>query len=132
MKTTMVVGYSVSSTFTVTESMCPSFNDTVIHSICSTWDMAHQFEIAARKALEPHLEDGEQGIGSYISIEHLKPAPVGATVIVKATVVEIDESTVVCEIDASTNNHLCASGKQVQRVLPTSTIARIIEAATSQ
>ena len=132
MKATMQVGNTAFNAFTVTQQMQPCFQSTVIHPICSTWDMAHQFEIAARKTLEPHLEDGEQGIGSFLSIDHLKPAPVGVTVDITATVTEIDESTVVCEMTAKTGDQLCATGKQVQRVLPTSTIDRIIEEAASQ
>ena len=61
MKATMQVGNTAFNAFTVTQQMQPCFQSTVIHPICSTWDMAHQFEIAARKTLEPHLEDGEQG-----------------------------------------------------------------------
>ena len=132
MKTTIQVGNIASISFSVTEQMQAMFDDRVIHPVCSTWDMAHQFEIAARKALEEHLEDNEQGIGSFLSIDHVRSAPVGAEVEVVATITELDETIVVCEIAATVNGTECATGKQVQRVLPSSTITRLIDDASSQ
>ncbi len=132
MKTTIQVGNIASISFSVTDRMQAKFDDRVIHPVCSTWDMAHQFEIASRKALEEHLEDNEQGIGSFLSIDHVRPAPVGAEVKVVATITELDETTVVCDITATVHGTICAKGKQVQRVLPSSTITRLIDDANSQ
>ena len=94
--------------------------------------MAHQFENAARRTLESHLEDEDQGIGSFLSLDHVKPAPIGSTVEVEATITELDRTTVVCEIVATIRGEICATGKQVQRVLPSSTISRLIDDSTSQ
>ena len=91
--------------------------------------MAHQFEIAARKTLEPHLSDGEQGIGSYLSIDHCSPALVGKTVSVQATITELDDTSVICELTASIGSVVCATGKQVQRILPCSVIHSLIKKA---
>ena len=132
MKTTIQVGNTANISFSVTENMQAMFNGRIIHPVCSTWDMAHQFEIAARKALEEHLEDEEQGIGSFLSISHVKPAAVGAKVEVVATITELGETSVVCEITATVQGEVCAMGNQVQRVLPSSTITRLIDEATSQ
>ncbi len=92
--------------------------------------MVHQFEIAARKTLEPHLLDDEQGIGSFISIDHCSPAPVGKTVSVQATIASLDNSSVICELTATIGEVVCATGKQIQRVLPCSVIHSLIEKAT--
>ena len=132
MKASIQVGNITRISFSVTEKMQAMFDGRVIHPVCSTWDMAHQFEIAARKALEEHLEDNEQGIGSFLSIDHVRPAPVGAEVEVVATITVLDKTTVVCEIAATVNGTECATGKQVQRVLPSSTITRLIDDASSQ
>ena len=132
MKASIQVENITRISFSVTEKMQAMFDGRVIHPVCSTWDMAHQFEIAARKALEEHLEDNEQGIGSFLSIDHVRPAPVGAEVEVVATITVLDKTTVVCEIAATVNGTECATGKQVQRVLPSSTITRLIDDASSQ
>ena len=132
MKPTIQVGNTSSISFTVTEQMQARFDGHVIHPVCSTWDMAHQFENAARRTLESHLEDEEQGIGSFLSLDHVKPAPIGSTVEVEATITELDRTTVVCEIVATIRGEICATGKQVQRVLPSSSISRLFDDSTSQ
>ena len=132
MKPTIQVGNSASFTFCVTPEMQPTFGGETVHPVCSTWDMAHQFELAARQTLEPHLDEDEQGIGSFISIDHCAPAPVGKTVFVEAIISEIDESSVVCTLSAKIDSLVCATGKQVQRVLPCSIIDSLIEKAASQ
>jgi predicted thioesterase len=132
MKTTIQVGNTANISFSVTENMQAMFNGRIIHPVCSTWDMAHQFEIAARKTLEEHLEDEEQGIGSFLSINHVKPAPLEAVVEIQATITDLDKTSVVCEITATVQGEVCAMGNQVQRVLPSSTITRLIDEATSQ
>jgi len=132
MKPTLNIGNCESHRFVVTEQMQPNFNGRIIHPVCSTWDLAHQIEIAARKTLEPHLSDGEEGIGTHLSIDHLSPAPVGREIKVIATVTEVDTSTVVCAITVSLGATVIASGTQIQRVLPSSTIEERIRLASTQ
>jgi predicted thioesterase len=130
MKSSIQVGDTATITFTVISNMQPQFSGETIHSCCSTWDMAHQFEIAARKTLEPHLHDDEQGIGTYLSVDHCSPAPVGKTVVVEAKITELDDTTVNCKLTASIGDAICATGKQIQKVLPCSVIHTLIEKAT--
>jgi len=127
MKPTLKVGNTAEVTALVTEDMCPAFNDVVVHHLYSTWSMAHHMELAARKVLAPHLDDHEEGIGSHISIDHLAPTPVGRTVRVVAEAVEIDESTVVCEICVYDGERLVGQGRQIQRVLPKKKLQSLIE-----
>ena len=131
MKPTIQIGNSEHIIFHVTEEMSPVFHNTAIHEVCSTWDLSHQFELAARLTLEQHLEDSEQGIGSHISINHIKPAPVGKQVDVIATIIELDETTVVCELVANIGERVVATGKQIQRVLSKEKIAKIIKDPTA-
>jgi fluoroacetyl-CoA thioesterase len=131
MKTSIKVGNAETIQFVVTEEMQPQFHGVVIHPVCSTWDIAHQFECAARETLAPHLEIDEQGIGSHLSIDHSAPAPLGTTVTVSAIITELKDCTVVCEITASIGDTVCATGKQIQRVLPSATIKNLIQNAAS-
>lgn len=138
MKPTLQTGNTASVTITVTEDMCPAFEGVVVHHVYSTWSMAHHMELAARKVLAPHLEDHEEGIGSHLSIDHLAPTPVGHHVRLVATAIEIDRSTVVCEIIAyheqggatgTREPRIVGRGRQVQRVLPKARLAALIERA---
>ncbi|MCH2133169.1 MAG: hypothetical protein MK116_05400 [Phycisphaerales bacterium] len=130
MKPTLQIGQTADVTVTVTEDMCPAFDGIVVHRVYSTWSMAHHMELAARKVLAPHLEENEEGIGAHLSIDHLAPAPVGQVVRVHAEATDVDEAGVTCEVTAWDGQRLLGRGRQVQRVLPKSVLARIIERAS--
>jgi len=114
--------------------MCPAFDGVVVHRVYSTWSMAHHMELAARKVLAPHLEDHEEGIGSHLSIDHLAPAPVGATVRVIATAIDLGPTALVCEVVAyhlrPDGEKVVGRGRQVQRILPKQKLAALIERAS--
>jgi len=129
MKPTLQVGNSAEVTITVTPEMCPAFDGVVVHRVYSTWSMAHHMELAARKVLAPHLEEHEEGIGSHLSIDHVAPAPLGHRVRVIATAVELHGSTLVCEVIAYDGPRVVGRGRQVQRILPRTTLQALIERA---
>lgn len=128
------IGETATVEITVDESMCPAFDGVVVHRVYSTWTMAHHMELAARKVLVPHLEPHEEGIGSHLSIDHVAPAPVGHVVRIVAEAVEVDATTVVCDLvayDASSpgGDRVIGRGRQVQRVLPKTKLEAIIARA---
>ncbi len=131
MKPQLQVGARAEVVITVTEDMCPAFDGDVVHRVYSTWSMAHHMEIAARKVLMPHLEAHEEGIGSHLSIDHLAPTPVGHIVRVEAVAVELEPTTLVCEVTAyhvrPDGEKVVGRGRQVQRILPRSKLAALIE-----
>ena len=111
----------------VTADMCPAFDGVVVHQVYSTWALAHHMELAARKVLTPHLEENEEGIGTHLSIDHLSPTPVGKTVRILATCVEVDDERVTCELEAWQGDRLIGRGRQVQRVMPKNVLHSLIE-----
>ena len=129
MKPELTVGAKAEVEITVTEDMCPAFDGIVVHRVYSTWSMAHHMELAARKVLAPHLDDHEEGIGRHLSIEHLAPAAVGATVCVRAEATSLDDTTLTCDVTAWAGDTLLGRGRQVQRVLPKAVLKKIIDRA---
>ncbi len=133
MKPELRVGNRADIFITVTEDMCPAFDDVIVHRVYSTWSMAHHMEIAARKVLMEHLEAHEEGIGSHLSIDHLAPTPLGHTVRVEAVAVELGPTTLVCEVTAyhvrPDGDRVVGRGRQVQRILPKAKLAALIERA---
>ena len=114
----------------VTEGMCPAFDGLLVHRVFSTWSVAHYFEIAARKVLVDYLDPDEEGIGSYVSVEHIAPCRVGRTVTVRGTLAEVSHSRhvkVVCELEAREGERLLARGKQVQVVMKKEHLQRYLE-----
>jgi predicted thioesterase len=133
MKASLQRGNRAEVLATVTEAMCPAFDGVVVHQVYSTWSLAHHMELAARLVLAPHLEAHEEGIGAELHIDHLAPTPVGHRVRVEAVAVDLDESTLVCEVTAhdlsGQRPRLVARGRQVQRILPRKKLEAIIERA---
>lgn len=131
MKPSLQVGQKASVEIEVTPEMCPAFDGVLVHAVYSTWSMAEHMEIAARKVLSPHLEAHEEGIGAHLSIDHVAPTPVGHRVRVEAEAIELDETTVVCRVTAYHSrvdgDRVVGRGRQVQRVLPRTKLAAIIE-----
>ena len=123
--------------FVVTEDMCPVFDGVVVHRCCSTWTLAHQFELAARMVLVEFLEDHEEGIGSHVSIDHQAPCPVGRSVRVRAELMDVGggrqagaavhHPRVTCDLSARDGDRLLATGKQVQVVMKKNQLKEYIE-----
>jgi len=129
MKPSLQLGNTAELIITVTEDMCPAFDGVVVHHVYSTWSMAHHMELAARLVLAPHLEEHEEGIGSHLSIDHVSPAPLGHDVRVHAKAIELGTTTLVCEVIAYDGDRVVGRGKQVQRILPKTKLAALIERA---
>lgn len=129
------VGNTAEFTITVTEDMCPAFDGVVVHSVYSTWSMAHHMELAARMVLAPHLEEHEEGIGAHLSIDHIAPTPLGHTVRVVAEAVELGPTTLVCDVIAyhvrESGDRVVGKGRQVQRILPKKKLQALIERSAS-
>ena len=114
----------------VSDDMCPAFDGVIVHRVYSTWSAAHHFEMAARKVLVDFLEAHEEGVGSYLSVDHLAPCPVGRIVRVRAELIEVTDDhhpRVVCNVSAYDGDRLLARGKQVQVVMNKEYLQRYLE-----
>jgi predicted thioesterase len=79
-------GYQATLELIVTPEMTVNFDQLGPgHPVYSTYTMAKHFEEAGRKLLLPHLEDGEEGIGMRVSVDHVESALVGMKVTITAT-----------------------------------------------
>jgi fluoroacetyl-CoA thioesterase len=126
------VGTSAVLDVVVTEAHTVDFDEMgQVHPVYATYTMAKHFEEAGRKLLVPHLEPGEAGIGTAVSVEHLAPSWVGDALRVTATCVELRDGrlTVECRATDAYGREL-GRGTTVQAVLPAAVIeARVGEEA---
>src|SRR5688572_23979094 len=81
-----------------------------VHPVYATYTMAKHFEEAGRKLLVPHLEPGEAGIGTAVSVEHLAPSWVGDAIRVTATCVEVRGGRLTVECRA-TDSYVLERGR---------------------
>lgn len=108
----------------VTEEMTAHLEGHVLHRIYGTFWACYHAEVAARKAIEPYFDEGENAVGSELAISHHTMAPVGALLHVTATVESVRDRRIVCRVEIRHGDRLVASGTQQQTILPTTVIDR--------
>ncbi len=69
------------------------------------------FEQATVDALRGVMEDGQSSVGMRVQIDHLQPTPVGAEVVVEATLDKIEGRRLKFTVTASDSGGLVAAGK---------------------
>ncbi len=112
-------GAEAEVTITVTGDMVARFEELgLVHPVYSTWFMVKHVELAARKVILPFLEPDEEAVGHAVSVTHLAPTPVGATVTARARVSRIDGNQIVCAVEAYSGGVKIGEGTTVQVVLP--------------
>jgi len=129
MKDGLVPGVQREVSFVVEDSMSPIFDGRQVHRVCATWTLVHYMELAGRLVLIDFLDEGEEGVGSHVSCDHLAPAPVGSTVRVEATVRDVTDRELVCDVVAMRESHVVATGRTVQKVFPRDVLKRILHEA---
>lgn len=101
----------------VTEDDVAAFHGITLHRVCSTFSLARDFEWSSRLFFIEMKEDDEEGVGTFLSIDHKSPAFVGEEVIFTATVEKIEGNELICSIEARVVNRLIAIGKTGQKML---------------
>lgn len=69
------------------------------------------FEQATVEALRGVLADGQSSVGMRVQIDHLQPTPIGAEVVVEATLDKIEGRRISFAVTASDSGGLIAAGK---------------------
>jgi fluoroacetyl-CoA thioesterase len=101
----------------VADTDVAAFHGEVLHQVCSTFSLARDFEWSSRLFFIEMKEEDEEGVGTFLSIEHKSPAFVGEEIIFTATVVKIDKNELTCMIEARTGTRLIATGTTGQKML---------------
>lgn len=102
---------------TVTDDMTATVAGRTIHAIYGTGALVAHIEEVCRTLLEPHLEEGEEGVGYRIEAVHVAPASVGTDLTVTATVADVGPRRVLCEVTVRDEQRLVANGSFEQRVV---------------
>lgn len=102
----------------VTPDMTARVDDAEIHPVYGTAALVQHMEQVCRQILVPHLEDGEEGVGYSIEATHRAPIPVGARIVLTATVAKVGPGSLVCEVIVRDGPALVARGSFEQRIVP--------------
>jgi predicted thioesterase len=94
-----------------------AFHGVTLHEVCSTFSLARDFEWSSRLFFIDMKEEDEEGVGTFLSIDHKSPAFVGEEIIFIAQVVKIEKNELICSIEAKTAGRLIATGTTGQKML---------------
>ncbi|MBL8814862.1 MAG: enoyl-CoA hydratase/isomerase family protein [Planctomyces sp.] len=124
MKPGLSTGHSAELIWIVDPSMTITLGGDARATVFSTPNMILLMERAAREALRPYLADGEESVGTEVSIEHLGPAGLGDTVRGTARVTMIDGRRVHFDVQAWCGSREIGRGRHSRAVVP---VDRLIE-----
>ena len=102
----------------VTPDMTVRFDELgPLHAVYATYEIARHFEEVGRKLLVPLLEDGEEGLGTAVSVQHLASALPGMRVRHTATLDRVEGRRLFVSVHAvSELGDLLARGQTEQYV----------------
>lgn len=110
---------------TVTVADQAIFHGEVLHAVCSTFALARDFEWSSRLFFLEMKEADEEGVGTFLSIDHKSPAFVGEELKIVATIENIERNELICSIEARCDNRTVAVGKTGQKMLKKDKVMRL-------
>lgn len=128
MKNPFVQGDQKTHHIVVSEKDMAQFESGVVHEVYSTFALCRDAEWSGRLFVLEMKEEGEEGIGTSISINHRSPAFINDEVVFTATFEEIRENgEIINSFEARVGDRVIASGLQGQRILPKDKIDKIFK-----
>jgi fluoroacetyl-CoA thioesterase len=119
MKLIFTKGNTKQYTKTITAADLAAFDAEQVHAVYSTFSLARDAEWAGRLFVLEMKETHEEGIGTFIQINHLAPAFEHESVKIEATFVEVKSNKeIIIAIKAMVQDRLIATGQTGQRILP--------------
>jgi predicted thioesterase len=101
----------------ITNAMLANFDGRPVHNLYSTSALVNHMEWVARKVILPFLEEHEEVMNSHVEVSHLTLSLPGMKVRVKASVSEIRDKKIVCDIEAFNSRGKIARGSITQSLI---------------
>ena len=111
---------------TVTADDFAVFNGEVVHPVCSTFALAREMEWTTRLFVLELRDDDEEGIGTFVQVNHHKPAFAGEEIFFEGTIAEINGNELICSVTAHVGSRLVATGKTGQKVMKREKIKQVM------
>lgn len=101
----------------VAEDETASFESGEVHPFYGTFALGRDAEWVCRLFVLEMKEEGEEGIGTYLNIEHLGPALVGEEVKLTGILDRVEGRNVHCSFEAHCKGKVIARGTTGQHIL---------------
>jgi fluoroacetyl-CoA thioesterase len=94
-----------------------AFHGEPLHPVYATYALARDFEWSSRLFFLEMKDDDEEGVGTFLKIEHQTPALIDEEVTITATVESMTGNELICIIEARSGSRIIATGKTGQKML---------------
>jgi len=101
--------------------------DELIHPVYSTFALTRDAEYSGRLFVLEMKENGEEGVGTGITLKHLSPALVGQEVTFTATLREVIKNEIITDFEAKVGHRLIAEGTQWQKIINKEKFDKLLE-----
>lgn len=102
---------------TVMTADLASFHGKMVHKVCSTFALARDIEWTSRQFVIEMRDEDEEGVGTFIHIDHRSPAFEGEEIIFNGRIEEINGNELVCTVDAKVGDRIIAKAKTGQKII---------------
>lgn len=119
------IGDQLDFTHKVTPEDTARFESGEVHPVYATFALAREAEWSGRLFVLKMKEDGEEGIGTSITVNHLSPAMIGQDVVFTATLKEVNGNEVITTYEAKVGNRIIATGEQGQKIIKKEKLERL-------
>jgi len=127
LKNVFTTGDRKHTTYVVQPEDVAAFNGQVVHPVCATFTLAREIEWATRQFVLDMRDEDEEGIGTFLSIDHKGPAFVGEEIIFVARVEEINQHELICSFEAHVGDRVIATGRTGQKILKREKVERLLK-----
>lgn len=114
-------------THRITSADFAKFNGEVVHPLYSTFSLARDAEWTTRQFVLEMRDEDEEGIGTFVHVEHRGPAFDGEVVEFRGVVEEINGNELICSVTATVDDRTIATIRTGQKILKKEKIRKILE-----
>lgn len=132
MKTIFKVGDTRNYSHRVNQDDLAEFEAGRVHEVYATFALGRDAEWACRQFVLEMKEAHEEGIGTFLSIEHFSPAFPSDEVHFTAIVKEIKGNEIICSYEAYVGNRLIARGEQGQKIIAKEKLSKHFESIKNE
>jgi fluoroacetyl-CoA thioesterase len=102
-----------------------AFDGETVHPVYATFSLARDAEWTSRQFVLEMTSAEEEGIGTFLTIEHKSPAFVGEEINFIAWIDHIEGNELICFYEAKVEDRLIAIGKTGQKIFPKTKLEKI-------
>mgnify|MGYP006428030731 CR=1 FL=1 len=120
-------GDRVTYRHTVSKADTAAFEGQQVHPVYSTFALGRDAEWCTRQFVLQMKEEAEEGIGTYLYLDHHSPALEGEEVVFTGTVERMEGHRLECRFEAYVGERLIARGRTGQKILARSKLNGLFE-----